>query len=129
MLYEQMAQPCILLRARSEPDGEGGFVRVWHEDEAFAASLHRGSGSEEWRFSVRRRSAQDIGGRQREAVSWLVTTAYALQTGDVFRRVSDGRVFRVCSAGTDVYPPDSAGFFFYQCAAEELDPRLLEEGA
>ena len=127
MLFDDMAQPCLRLVRRRCRDGEGGFVSVWREGEAFTAAVTRSGGSEEWRFSVRRRTARSVGGREREIVPWLVTTSVELGEGAVFRCVEDGRVFRVVSAGTDVCPPARAGFFFRQYAAEQIDPAALGE--
>jgi hypothetical protein len=52
---------------------------------------------------------------------YTVTTerAMPLDFHDVFRRVSDGQVFRVTSDGTDKQTPDRAGFQFSQVSAEE----------
>jgi translation elongation factor P/translation initiation factor 5A len=56
-----------------------------------------------------------------------VTSLYTVTTGknailqyhDVFRRLSDGKVFRVTSDGDDKQTPDRATFQFSQVTAEE----------
>ena len=53
------------------------------------------------------------------ANSYTVTCSEELSFGDVFKRVSDGQVFRVTSNGDDGAAPECATFAFYQSTAEE----------
>jgi hypothetical protein len=52
---------------------------------------------------------------------YTVTTSRAivLEYHDVFRRESDGKIFRVTSDGDDLYTPKSAGLDMRQVTAEE----------
>ena len=53
--------------------------------------------------------------------TYTVTTEknMVLDFHDVFRRMTDGQVFRVTSDGTDIVTPDRASFQFSQVSAEE----------
>ena len=44
-----------------------------------------------------------------------------LEYHDVFRRLSDGKIFRVTSDGDDVQTPKSATFQFSRVTAEEWE--------
>jgi hypothetical protein len=54
---------------------------------------------------------------------FTVTTAkgFMLDFHDVFRRESDGKVFRVTTDGTDAVTPEAATFAFSQVSAEEWE--------
>jgi hypothetical protein len=45
-----------------------------------------------------------------------------LQYHDVFRRLSDGKIFRVTSDGDDKFTPDTATLNMRQVTAEEWEP-------
>lgn len=107
-LFERMAVPCVRMVRRGVPDGEGGWAETWAEGRAFAAAVARDT-------SAAARVAEADG----VANSYTVTGPERLDFGDVFRRVSDGQVFRVTSNGDDGAAPACATFSFYQSTAEE----------
>ena len=110
MLIDSFKTPCILLERTRVPDGEGGFVTTWREGAEFEAAIVKDS-------SLQARVAE------KEGVSnvYTVTTAVNahLEFHDVFKRKSDGQVFRVTSNGDDMRTPDVASFQFEQVSAEE----------
>ena len=109
-LVDNFKVPCVLLERSRVPDGEGGWTTGWVDGPEFDAAIVRNS-------SLAARVAE------KEGVTnvYTVTTSpnAALEFHDVFRRVSDGQVFRVTSNGDDVQTPAQATFQFQQVSAEE----------
>lgn len=109
-LYERMAVACARLVAKTEPDGDGGFKTVLAVGDGFTAAIVRDS-------STASRIAEHDGVRN----VYTVTTGEPLRYGDLFRRASDGQVFRCTSDADDGAAPRCASFGFGQCSAEELE--------
>ena len=107
-LYERMRVPCVRMLRRSVADGEGGWAETWAEVRSFAATIVRDTSAE-----ARVAEAPGV------ANAYTVTFSEELSHGDVFKRVSDGQVFRVTSNADDGRPPACATFTFTQCTAEE----------
>lgn len=107
-LFERMAVPCVRMERDEAPDGEGGVAATWREGASFRAAIARDRSAE-----ARVAEADGV------ANSYTVTGPERLDFGDVFRRVSDGQVFRVTSNGDDGAAPACATFSFYQSTAEE----------
>lgn len=109
-LIEDFTEPCIMLEKTRISDGEGGFVTTWSEGVNFDAAITFDN-------SMSARVAEKEG----------VTSLYTVTTGrnavlmfhDVFKRLSDGKVFRVTSDGDDKQTPERASFQFAQVSAEE----------
>lgn len=109
LLSEAMTQ-CIILNKRTAADGYGGYITTWEDGAEFDAAIVLDS-------SMQAR----IGERQGVTALYTVTTTKALnlQYHDVFRRVEDGKIFRVTSDGDDKKTPPSAGLNMRQVSAEE----------
>lgn len=109
-LFEDWKTLCVPLTAEGTPDGEGGVVTVWTEGDPFAAAIT-------FDRSLEARKAE------REGVTSLytVTVDRGLPLGyhDVFKRLTDNKIFRVTSDGDDVQTPARASFSFTQVTAEE----------
>lgn len=109
-LIDAFKEPCVLMERQRVSDGEGGWTTSWAEGAAFNASIVRDT-------TLAARVAE------REGVSNIYTvttdTNAHLEFHDVFKRASDGQVFRVTSNGDDVRTPDVATFQFEQVSAEE----------
>ena len=110
MLVDNFKVDCVLLEKRSASDGEGGFTSEWTDGATFKAAIVRNTTA-----TVR------IAEQEGFSNVYTVTTGTNahLDFHDVFRRVSDGQVFRVTSDGSDVKTPDVASFAFEQVFAEE----------
>lgn len=91
-------------------DGEGGFTTSWQEGAEFDAAIVKDT-------SLEARIAEKDGLTN----TYTVTTSAnaALDFHDVFKRLSDGQVFRVTSNGDDKRTPSVASFQFEQVTAEE----------
>lgn len=109
LLLEAM-ENCIMLDKRTVADGEGGYVVSWVEGAEFRAAIVLDS-------SMEARIAE----KQGVTALYTITTKKTinLQYHDVFRRISDGKIFRVTSDGDDKHTPDSATINMRQVSAEE----------
>jgi hypothetical protein len=109
LLTESMVR-CVMLDKKRVPDGEGGFVVEWTESAEFDATIAFDS-------SVEAR----IGAKSGVTSLYTVTLprGVALEYHDVFRRISDGKIFRVTSDGDDKATPKGAGLDIRAVSAEE----------
>jgi len=109
-LVDAFKTDCVIMDKSRVSDGEGGFVTTWVDGAQFKAAIVRDT-------SLQARVAE------KEGVSnvYTVTTDKnaMLEFNDVFKRVSDGQVFRVRSNGDDKQTPGVATFQFAQVTAEE----------
>lgn len=109
LLAEGM-EACVLLNKQTTADGYGGYSTTWSDGALFDAAIVLDT-------SMQAR----IGEKQGVTALYTVTTSKALnlQYHDVFRRVSDSKIFRVKSDGDDKHTPKSAGLDMRQVSAEE----------
>lgn len=109
-LLEEMRTECVLYEKNRRPDGEGGFVADWVEGAKFKAAIVLDTTIE-----ARVAEAQGVTGL------YTVTTdkKVKLEFHDVFKRLYDGKVFRVRSDGDDKFTPESATLNMRQVTAEE----------
>lgn len=110
-LLSDAMEPCVMLEKRSSPDGYGGRVDTWVESEyQFDAAIT-------FNTSIEARRAEAEG----------VTSLYTVTTGrgitleyhEVFKRIRDGKIFRVTSDGDDSFTPKAAMLDMRQVTAEE----------
>ena len=92
-------------------DGYGGYTTTWTEGAEFDAAIV-------FDTSIQARVAEAQGVTSR----YTVTTKknMHLEYHDVFRRNSDGKIFRVTSDGDDKYTPESASLDMRQVTCEEF---------
>lgn len=112
MLITYMMTPCVLVEKKREPDGEGGFYTTWAEGAQFDAAITLDS-------TMQARIAEKDG----VTSVYTVTTKRAtlLEYHDVFKRLSDGVVFRVTSNGTDKQSPGASSLDIAQVTAERWE--------
>ena len=103
---------CTLLEKTRVPDGEGGWETSWVDGPEFDAAIAHAS-------SIEARVAESEG----MASTFTVWTdkGITLDYHDVFRRNSDGQVFRVTSQGGDEQSPDRATFDLTHVSAERWE--------
>lgn len=108
-LYEQFYEPCQRLQKGRVPDGEGGWETKWLALGEFAAAVVIDTSAE----AVIAESA----GMSR---TYRVTCPDGTKLGfhDVFKRVRDGKTFRVTSGPVDLTAPSMASFSFEIVKAE-----------
>ena len=112
MLVDAFLEPCVLVEKTRQPDGEGGWTTVWNEGLSFQAAAVMDT-------TLQARIAEAEGMK----AIYTVTTSKStpLDFHDVFKRVSDGKYFRVTSDCTDKQTPKVATFSFHQVSAEEWE--------
>lgn len=101
---------CVMLDKVRKPDGEGGYVNTWSESVEFDAAIVFDS-------SMEARVGEKAGVTSLYTVT--VSKRNKLEYHDVFRRISDGKVFRVTSDGDDKETPIRSTFQVRQVTAEE----------
>lgn len=110
-LLNEAFTPCHIMDKTTVKDGYGGVVTVWKEGAAVQCAITPDGGVE-----------QLVAQQRGWTGSYTVTTRknVVFLDGDVFKRDSDGKAFRVNSDGTDAKTPESAGLDMRQVKAEEI---------
>ena len=111
-LIDVMMEDCVMLDKRTVSDGLGGFTYEWTEGAEFKAAVVKDN-------SLASRVAEKQG--VTEVYTVTVSKGLELQYHDVFRRVSDGFVFRVTSNIADSETPSVASFQIGQVTAERWE--------
>ena len=109
-LLSEAMENCIMLDKRTTADGYGGYITSWVEGAEFQAAIVLDN-------SIEARLAEQQG----VTALYTITTKKAvnLQYHDVFKRLSDGKIFRITSDGDDKKTPNSANLNMRQVSAEE----------
>lgn len=109
-LLSDALTPCVFVEKTRQPDGEGGYETIWTEGAEFDAAIVFDN-------SMQAR----IAAKQGVSSTYTVTTdkRLTLEYHDVFKRLSDNKIFRVTSDGDDKYTPRTAGLNMRQVSAEE----------
>lgn len=109
-LLSEAMEDCVLLNKTTIEDGYGGYITEYLDGVTFKAACVINTSMEALRA-------------QKEGVTavYTITTTKALnlQYHDVFRRIRDGKIFRIKSDGDDKKTPDSATLNMRQVTAEE----------
>lgn len=110
-LLDNAMEKCVILDKRRRADGYGGYETTWTDGVEFDAAIVFDTSIE-----ARVADAQGVTSR------YTVTTrrAMTLEYHDVFRRVRDGKLFRVTSDGDDKFTPSSTSLDMRQVTAEEI---------
>lgn len=109
-LLDDYMENCVMIDKTSVSDGRGGFDYAFVEGAEFQAAITLDN-------SIQAKIAEQQG----VTGIYSVTTQKSinLQYHDIFRRSSDGKVFRVTSDGDDKKTPPSATLNMRQVSAEE----------
>lgn len=110
-LLQDAMEDCIFINKIKAPDGEGGFLVEWQEGGQFKSAVTFDNSLE-----ARVAQKQDVSS---------VYTVYTpknveLEYHDVFKRISDGKIFRVTSDNDDKKTPKTASFQVRVASAEEF---------
>lgn len=111
-LLDEMKTACIMLDKRSVPDGLGGFKPKWDEGATFDATIIKDQ-------SIEARVAEKNG--LKSVFTVVVQRGVPLEYHDVFRRLSDGAVFRVTSDITDSEAPSRSTVKIGKVTAESWE--------
>ena len=109
-LLDDAMETCVILNKVTEADGYGGYRTTWADGAEFKAAIV-------FDTSIEARVAEVQGVTSRYTIT--TSRALTLEYHDVFRRVRDGKVFRVTSDGDDKYTPASTSLDMRQVTAEE----------
>lgn len=110
-LWESQMDDCVMLEKTSEPDGEGGRHAVWRESSfIFKAAIVLNSSIE-----ALTAEAQGVTSLYKVHVYRTLTLEYH----EVFKRLKDGKIFRVTSDGDDVKSPTQSTISMSTVTAEE----------
>ena len=105
-------EECVLMDRVSIPDGYGSYYSRYQDGAHFFAGF-------DYHSSIQAKIAAAQG--VKDLYSVLTGKNVTLNHHDVFRRVSDGRIFRVTTNGTDNKTPESAGINARKVDAEEWE--------
>ena len=111
-LYLDALEPCVIMDKTTVPDGYGGVVTVWVEGAEVEAAITPDGGVEQL-------IAQQRGWSGSYTV--LTSKSVVFQYGDVFKRKSDNKTFRVKSDGKDNKTPQSAALDARMVKAEDYE--------
>ena len=111
-LLDESMEECVIMDKTTVSDGYGGYKTTWKEGATISAAVVLDN-------SIEARVAD----KQGVTALYTVTTRKSvnLQYHDIFKRVRDGKLFRVKSDGDDKATPESAGLNMRQVSAEEID--------
>lgn len=109
-LLSDAMEKCVYLNKQITPDGYGGYDTTWSEGAEFDAAIVFDTSIE-----ARIADAQGVTSRYTVTTSRTLTLEYH----DVFRRVRDGKIFRVTSDGDDKFTPNSTALDMRQVTVEE----------
>ncbi len=109
-LLSEAMTPCVFINRSRVSDGEGGTTTTWTEGAEFEAAIVLDNSME-----ARVAQAQGV------TAVYTVTTdrSLVLEYHEVFKRLSDNKMFRVTSDGDDKATPASARLNMRQVSAEE----------
>lgn len=109
-LLSEAMESCVMQDRVTASDGYGGFTTTWANGAQFKAAVVLDSS-----MQARIAAVQGVTGL------YTVTTEknVNLQYHDVFKRLSDNKIFRCTSDGDDKKTPASAGLNMRQVSAEE----------
>ena len=109
-LLQEAMTDCIMLDPKHVDDGYGGFIVTYEESVPFQCAIVKDT-------SMQARVAE------KDGVSSLYTITtekkITLLYHDVFKRLSDNKIFRVTGDSTDKETPKSAYLDMKQVSAEE----------
>lgn len=109
-LLDVMTTKCQMLDKTTVDNGMGGYTKQWVNGVTFEAAISLDD-------SIQAQTAMAAG----VTGVYTVTTKRAinLQFHDVFRRLADGKIFRVTTDGDDKKTPPTAGLDMRSVRAEE----------
>lgn len=112
-LYESMMEACTMLDKTSVSDGMGGYSVKWVDGAKFTAAIVKDN-TTEGRIAAKQGVT--------ELYTVTIKKGMPLDYHDVFRRDSDGAVFRVTSNIKDSETPAVSSFQIGQVSAERWEP-------
>lgn len=109
MLIDCMMVPCVVIVQERTPDGSGGYKTTWAEGDRFRAAIVRDSSTEA-------RIAEASGTVELYTVT--VSRSVHLEYHAVFKRLTDGKTFRITSDNAEKKTPACTALDIAQSNAE-----------
>lgn len=108
-LFENFMKPCQMIDRKTVEDDQGGFRTEWTDGAKFNAAIIKD-----------KELAARVAEKEGVTAVYTVTTepGARLKFHDVFKRLSDGQIFRVTTNAKDGETPEVASFAFEQVNAE-----------
>lgn len=108
-LLDTMKERCVMMDKTTVADGLGGYTVAWVEGAAFEAVIRKDSAPE-----IRVAEQQGVN----EQFTVVVARGVPLEFHDVFKRVSDGSIFRLTSNTKDAAAPPPSTVQIAKATAE-----------
>ena len=110
-LLDEAMEPCIIMDKTTQDDGYGGIITIYTEGADISAAIVFDSS-----LAARTASVQGVDDL------YTITTRknIVLQTQDVIKRVSDGKMLQITSDGYDNDTPASASLDMRVVSAKEF---------
>lgn len=118
-LIFEMMEDCKIMNLARTDDEYGGYTRAWTEGASFKASIIKNATTE-----AQIAEKQGI----KELFTVVVQKGFALDFHDVFKRLSDGEIFRVTSRITDSEAPARSTVKIAKVSAERYDLNDADNG-
>lgn len=109
-LLTDSMEKCVILNKQTVSDGYGGYISSYQDGAEFLAAIR-------FDTSMEGRTAEKQGVTSLYTI--ITQKVMNLQYHDIFRRVEDGKIFRVTSDGDDKETPESATLNMREVTAEE----------
>lgn len=111
-LLDIMKEACVMVDKTTVPDGLGGFTRQWVDGAKFQAVIKKDNSTEA--LLAEKQGVTEV-------YTVVVQKGTQLDYHDVFRRLSDGAVFRVTSNITDNEAPTASTVQIAKVTAERWE--------
>ena len=109
-LLDKMAESCKIMNHIREDDAYGSSIDTWTEGSAFTATIIKNTSTE---ALIAEKQGVD------ELFTVVTKRSFKLDYHDVFKRVSDGQIFRVTSIAKDSEAPDPSTVQICKVTAEK----------
>lgn len=111
-LIDNFFTACVLMEKTREPDGAGGWNVAWSDGAEFDAAIVRDT-------TMQSRIAEKEGVTSVYTVTTRRSTPLSFH--DVFKRLSDGAIFRATSDGVEKQSPGVGSLDMCQVTAEKWE--------
>ena len=109
-LITQIMENCLIMNRQRTDDDMGGYAETWTEGASFKAAIIKNSTTE---AQIAEKQGID------ELFTVVTAKGFDLSFHDVFKRVSDGAIFRVTSNIKDSEAPDASTVKIAKVTAEK----------
>ncbi len=109
-LIDDAMTPCVMIDKKRVPDKEGGVITQYVESAEFMAAI-------DYDTSIQAKTAGQLGVTSLYKV--IIPKGVVLGYHDIFKRLSDGQIFRITDKSGVKQTPKMASFQVQKISAEE----------